>query len=125
MIKSRPLAAIGLVKLLLKFLHHMYSVGLDVDTRAYFTAATCAISFYLSLRVYPSSKSFSNFNFNTKFSTNTETAMLSSPDLSFAFLSDGIWNMEYGIRNKESGISKPCNRGIKKLVLIFGVLNTN
>ena len=38
----------------------MYSVGLDVDTRAYFTSATCAISLYKPLRVYPPSKSFSN-----------------------------------------------------------------
>lgn len=51
--------------------HHMYSVGLDVDTRAYFTAATCAISLYLSLRVYSSSKSFSN---SKKLSTNTNSS---------------------------------------------------
>ena len=47
-----------------------------MDTRAYFTAATCAISLCTSLRVYPSSKSFSNVNFllNKNLSTNTNTS---------------------------------------------------
>jgi LAGLIDADG DNA endonuclease family len=36
----------------------MFAVGLDVDTRAYFTAATCAISLYIILSVKTSPKFF-------------------------------------------------------------------
>lgn len=31
--------------------HHKYMVGLDIDSRAYFTAATRGISFYIPLSV--------------------------------------------------------------------------
>jgi hypothetical protein len=36
----------------------MYTVGLDADTRAYFTAATCANSLFIILSVTTSSKFF-------------------------------------------------------------------
>src|ERR1700677_4176004 len=42
--------------------HHMFTVGLDVDTRAYFTAATCAISLLKILSVKTSPKFFSTKN---------------------------------------------------------------
>jgi hypothetical protein len=38
--------------------HHMYTVGLDADTRAYFTAATGAISLFIILSVNTSPKFF-------------------------------------------------------------------
>ncbi len=61
-------------------MHHMYTVGLDVDTRAYFTAATCAISFNKTLSVN-TPLLFFNGNLYKKYYTNaTERVNLIASD---------------------------------------------
>lgn len=86
--------------------HHMYTVGLDADTRAYFTAATSAISFNKSLSVNTLLLFFKRKNLYINFSTYIFTDNMNLT----------VWNKQLGFSsmNRKSKISN-IERNMLKL----------
>jgi hypothetical protein len=78
-------------------MHHMYTVGLDADTRAYFTAATSAISFNKSLSVNTPLLFFKRKNLYKNYSTFVSTNNMNLT----------LWNKPLGLSsmNNKSKIS--------------------
>ncbi len=108
-------------------MHHMYTVGLDVDTRAYFTAATCAISFNKTLSVN-TPLLFFNGNLYKKYYTNaTERVnLIASDETKSTALT--LWNKLLGIssHNRKSKITN-LERNVLQLTprvrsIIVGIL---
>lgn len=78
-------------------MHHMYTVGLDVDTRAYFTAATCAISFNKTSGVN-TPLLFFHGNLYKKYSTNVvKKGNLMDPCKNTETTALTLWNKPLGL----------------------------
>lgn len=85
----------------------MYTVGLDVDTRAYFTAATCAISFNKTLSVNTPLLFFNGNLYKKYYTSAAEQANLMDPCKTRESTALTMWNKPLGFssHNRKSKIT--------------------